>query len=86
MGTEDAAGFPADGEGPVRDVRVDGFRIDATAVTNREFAEFVEATNYRTDAETYGWSYVFHLFLSRKTLHRTPQRPVSYTHLRAHET
>ena len=44
-------------------------------MTNREFAEFVEATNYRTDAETYGWSYVFHLFLSRKTLHRTPQRP-----------
>jgi len=75
MGTEDATGFPADGEGPVRDVRVDGFRIDSTAVTNREFATFVEATNYRTDAETYGWSYVFHLFLSRETLHRTPQRP-----------
>ena len=76
MGTEDAAGFPADGEGPVRDVRIDGFRIDATAVTNREFATFVEATNYRTDAETYGWSYVFHLFLSRERVHRTPQRPV----------
>ena len=75
MGTEDAAGFPADGEGPVRDVRIDGFRIDATAVTNREFATFVEATNYRTDAETYGWSYVFHLFLSRQTVYRTPQRP-----------
>ena len=49
--------------------------IDSTAVTNREFATFVEATNYRTDAETYGWSYVFHLFLSREMLHRTPQRP-----------
>ena len=38
-------------EAPVRQVRVDPFRIDATPVTNRQFAAFVEATGYRTFAE-----------------------------------
>jgi sulfatase modifying factor 1 len=32
-------------------VYVDGFWMDKTEVTNREFARFVEATNYRTVAE-----------------------------------
>ncbi len=39
-------------EAPVRQVRVDSFWIDETPVTNRQFAEFVEATGYRTFAET----------------------------------
>jgi len=39
-------------EAPVRQVRVDGFRIDAYPVTNRQFAAFVAATGYRTVAET----------------------------------
>ncbi|MGW4980406.1 SUMF1/EgtB/PvdO family nonheme iron enzyme [Streptomyces mirabilis] len=30
--------------GPVRRVRVEPFRIDATAVTNARFADFVRAT------------------------------------------
>ena len=51
----------ADGEGPSRRVRLRGFRIGKFAVTRAEFAAFVEATNYVTDAERYGWSYVFHL-------------------------
>ncbi len=38
-------------ERPVRKVSVDGFDIDATEVTNAQFAEFVEATQYVTDAE-----------------------------------
>ena len=29
------------------------------AVSNARFAEFVDATGYRTDAERYGWSFVF---------------------------
>lgn len=32
-------------------VELDGFWIDATEVTNRQFAEFVAATGYRTTAE-----------------------------------
>lgn len=38
-------------EGPVRSVTVDGFWMDETAVTNREFARFVEKTGYVTTAE-----------------------------------
>lgn len=36
---------------PRRMVRVDAFFMDETEVTNREFAQFVEATNYMTVAE-----------------------------------
>ena len=75
MGTEDRSGFPADGEGPVRAVRVDTFRIDVAAVTNAEFAEFIGASGYRTEAETFGWSYVFHMLASEEVKRRTPQRP-----------
>ncbi|OCC22576.1 gliding motility-associated lipoprotein GldK [Croceicoccus estronivorus] len=39
-------------EAPLRKVRVDTFWIDETPVTNREFARFVEATGYKTFAET----------------------------------
>lgn len=59
MGTDYAEAFPADGEGPVREVTVDAFRIDRYPVTNKRFAEFVAATGYKTEAEQYGWSFVF---------------------------
>ncbi len=36
---------------PIHRVRVDGFWMDATEVTNRQFAEFVEETGYVTVAE-----------------------------------
>ena len=38
-------------EAPAHRVRVDGFWIDRTPVTNRQFGKFVEATNYVTFAE-----------------------------------
>lgn len=38
-------------EAPAREVTVDGFWIDRREVTNRQFAEFVTATGYRTVAE-----------------------------------
>lgn len=59
MGSDDPLGFPDDGEGPVRAVRLHPFLIDATAVTNASFARFVEATGHVTDAEHLGWSFVF---------------------------
>jgi formylglycine-generating enzyme len=59
MGTEDASGFPADGEGPIREVTLAPFRIDRYAVSNSRFGEFADATGYRTDAEEFGWSFVF---------------------------
>src|SRR4030095_9523261 len=64
MGTDAAEGFPADGEGPVREVTVDSFYISPYAVTNAHFQEFVQATGYVTEAESFGWSYVFHLLAS----------------------
>ncbi|NEW04677.1 formylglycine-generating enzyme family protein [Paenibacillus sp. SYP-B3998] len=67
MGTDDQEGFPSDGEGPVREVFVNPYYIDATTVTNEEFMKFVEDTGYQTEAEAFGWSYVFHLFVSDAT-------------------
>ena len=51
--------LPLDGEGPVRRLRIAPFRLDAAAVTNTRFSAFVEETGYVTDAERYGWSFVF---------------------------
>ena len=51
----------ADGEHPQHLVTLEGFGIDATTVTNTVFARFVEETGYRTEAEEFGFSAVFHL-------------------------
>ncbi len=61
MGDAFGEGYPTDGETPVHEVRLDAFHIDATAVTNNMFAAFIEATKYRTEAEQYGSSAVFHM-------------------------
>jgi len=63
MGTDFAEGFPLDGEGPIRPVTVRPFSIDRNPVTNRLFRQFVEATGYRTEAERFGWSFVFWLHI-----------------------
>ena len=60
MGTDNADGFPADGEGPVRKVFISPFICDAFCVTGYRFAHFVASTGYITEAELFGWSYVFH--------------------------
>ena len=59
MGTHFSGGFPADGEGPVRKVTLDSFYIDIYPVRNRDFARFVKETRYVTEAERFGWSFVF---------------------------
>jgi sulfatase modifying factor 1 len=59
VGDESKWSYPQDGEGPVHDVELPTFRIDRYAVTNEQFAEFVEATGWQTDAERFGWSFVF---------------------------
>lgn len=74
MGTDDPDGFPSDGEGPVRQVTVAPFAIDRYALTNREFGSFVEATGYDTDAERFGWTYVFARFLP-SDVRRVSTRP-----------
>ena len=49
MGTDDPNALPR--ERPAHKVRVDGFWIDATEVTNSQFRAFVDATGYVTTAE-----------------------------------
>ena len=68
MGTENPEGFPQDGEGPVRAVTLGPFSMDRHPVTNELFAEFVLATGYRTDAERFGWSFVFWAHLPKARL------------------
>jgi sulfatase modifying factor 1 len=55
MGAEDGFSF----EGPAHEVQVQPFLIDKYEVTVARFAEFINATGYRTDAEQFGWSEVF---------------------------
>jgi len=50
-------------EWPVREIDIAPFRIGRCAVTNTEFGAFVAATGHRTEAEHYGWSFVFAGFL-----------------------
>nr|WP_218004884.1 formylglycine-generating enzyme family protein [Actinomadura macra] len=64
MGTEDEVGYRADGEGPVREIELRPFRIETTTVTNAQFATFAKATGYVTEAEDFGFSFVFEGFLS----------------------
>jgi len=66
MGEEGPGTIEADGEGPVRRVDVRAFLIDPVAVTNAKFAVFVKATGYVTEAEAFGWSFVFWQFVSER--------------------
>lgn len=58
VGTQ-APQIPDDGEGPMRTVAIKPFRMAATTVTNQEFRTFVEATGFVSEAERFGWSFVF---------------------------
>lgn len=58
MGT-DVPGIPDDGENPQRQTRLKPFRMAVTTVTNAQFKVFVDATGYVTEAERFGWSFVF---------------------------
>ncbi|HQU86466.1 MAG TPA: formylglycine-generating enzyme family protein [Pyrinomonadaceae bacterium] len=53
----DDSGMPF--EMPAHTVELDSFLIDEHEVTIAEFAEFVNVTNYKTEAEKFGWSGVF---------------------------
>ena len=55
MGSDDEWTYPGDGEGPVHHVAISPFRIAPTTVTNAQYAAFVAATGYLTDAHRYGW-------------------------------
>ena len=73
MGSDSPEVFPDDGEGPVRAVTVRPFLMDACAVTNAEYRRFVEETGYVTAAERFGWSFVFHIFVSEDVVRTVTQ-------------
>lgn len=58
LGTRDPV-IAHDGEDPLRRVRIKPFALSPTAVSNAQFAEFVADTGYETEAERFGWSFVF---------------------------
>lgn len=63
MGTDSDEGYRADGEGPSRRVALGAFAMAAHAVSNADFAAFVDDTGYVSDAERCGWSFVFQGFV-----------------------
>ena len=74
MGSQAEEAWPEDGEGPVRELELSPFWIDTCTVSVAEFRQFVEATGFVTEAERFGWSFVFHLHLpkiQREQLRRT---------------
>lgn len=78
MGDSTGDGRPADGERPLHSVELQAFSIDVHTVTNDDFATFVDATGYRTESETFGFSAVFHLAFAgdeEDVLGRSPQTP-----------
>ena len=74
LGSEDRDAVQEDGEGPVREVRLDAFLIGRTAVTNAEFARFVADTGHCTDAERFGSSFVFKGLLPRSEPRKAAKR------------
>src|SRR5262249_45915840 len=64
IGTGDADGRASARGGPLGKVQLKAFWIDRCAVTNARFAGFVAATRYVTEAEQFGWSFVFAGLLS----------------------
>ncbi len=66
MGSEDKTTYTADKEGPVKKIKVNSFLIDKYAVSNKEFSNFVNESNYISDAEKLEWSYVFYQFINPK--------------------
>jgi formylglycine-generating enzyme required for sulfatase activity len=59
IGSDDRLAYPEDGESAVRAFELSSFWIDECAVTNSEFGRFVDDSGYVTEAERFGWSFVF---------------------------
>lgn len=75
IGATKHQGFLADKEGPAVEIEMKGFWIGQTPVTNAQFLDFIEATGYKTDAESLGWSYCFGYFLESRV--KQSSKPLS---------
>ncbi|XP_063809835.1 inactive C-alpha-formylglycine-generating enzyme 2 isoform X2 [Pseudophryne corroboree] len=72
MGTNAPNG--KDGEFPAKQVTVKPFAIDRYPVTNKNFREFVRAKKYKSEAETFGWSFVFEDFVPEELKKKVSQK------------
>ena len=59
LGTQQSL-IPLDEESPCRQKEISAYKIMETTVTNSMFQQFVEDTNYVTEADKFGWSFVFY--------------------------
>jgi sulfatase modifying factor 1 len=66
--------YPDDAEGPVREITLSPFYVDVCAVTNKQFDRFIKDTGYKTEAEKFGWSFVFHLLVPPDVAKRVQQK------------
>jgi formylglycine-generating enzyme required for sulfatase activity len=64
-----------DGEGPPRPTKLSPYGIGRHTVTATLFADFVAATGYVTEAERYGWSFVFRDFVAPETARTAREVP-----------
>lgn len=59
MGGDEKSGAPG-----TKEVRLKTYYIDETPVTNQHFREFTRETKFKSEAESFGWSFVFNASLS----------------------
>ena len=61
------------GELSVKTVGLKPFVIDKYPVTNENFRKFVRVKKFKTEAERFGWSFVFHSFVSKEVRSKITQ-------------
>jgi len=61
--------MPLDEESPCRPTKIKPFRMMPVAVTNALFGDFVADTGFVTEAERFGWSFVFHAHVPEQITH-----------------
>lgn len=73
MGTNNPL-IVGDGEGPKRSVIIStSFLLDIYEVSNHKFKEFIDSTNYITESELFGWSFVFNTAVPNKIKNKISQ-------------
>lgn len=76
MGTKSPI-IPVDGEGPEREVTIRPFFIDIHEVPNEKFKTFVDSTGYRTEAESFGNSFVLDILIENENIRSTLNQAVA---------
>ena len=73
MGAVSNDGHPLDKETPQVSLFIEKIKISETTITNSQFKEFIDETDYLTTEEKNKGSYVFHLLLDQETKERSKQ-------------